>query len=151
MLSLLERCATHESGHAVIGRVLGLRCGGATIEDGHAHAVVATALDINDDLIRCGEYRDFRSSVLDKICVCLAGSEAERIKFGDADASGDVRQIKQLQSRYYISDAEVGRLLPQVHALLLRHWDKVEAVATALLERGTLSGEDIAGITSGTG
>jgi ATP-dependent Zn protease len=155
MLSLSERCATHEAAPAVIGRVLKLRCGGATIiPDGNGydgHAVVATALDINNDLIKRGEYRDFRSSVLDKICVCLAGPEAERVKFGDADASGDVRQIKQLQSRYYISDADVERVRPQVHALLLRHWDKVEAVATALLERGTLSGEDIAGITSGTG
>jgi hypothetical protein len=120
MSSLSERCATHESGHAVIGRVLGLRCGGATIEDGHAHAVVATALDVNNDLIERGEYRDFRSSVFDKICVCLAGPEAEAIKFGDADARGDQRMIDDLQLRYFISDAEVGRLRPQVHALLLR-------------------------------
>jgi hypothetical protein len=115
------------------------------------HAMVATALDINNDLVELGQYRDFRSAVLDKICVCLAGPEAETIAFGDADASGDVRQIEQLQSRYYISDGDVERLRPQVRALLLQHWDKVEAVATALLERGTLSGEDIAGITSGTG
>jgi hypothetical protein len=66
------------------------------------HAVVATALDINNDLIERGEYRDLRSSVLDKICVCLAGPEAERIKFGDADASGDVRQIKQSCNRAII-------------------------------------------------
>jgi ATP-dependent Zn protease len=155
MVSLSERCATHEAAHAVIGRVLRLRCGGATIiADGRGydgHAVVTTALTINDDLIKRGGFRDFRSSVLDKICVCLAGPEAERIKFGDADASGDVRQIKQLQSRYYISDADVERLRPQVHALLTKHWHYVEAVAAALLERGTLSGEDIAGITSGTG
>jgi hypothetical protein len=113
--------------------------------------VVASALAINDDLIKRGEYRDFRSSALDKICVCLAGGQAETIAFGDAEDSGDMRQIKQLQSRFYISDGDVERLRPQVRALLLRHWDKVEAVATALLERGSLSGADIAGITSGTG
>jgi ATP-dependent Zn protease len=151
-----RRAATHEAAHAVCGRILHLRSGGASIiPDGRGydgHAVVATALTINNDLIERGDYRDFRSAVLDKLMVCLAGPEAETMAFGDeGDARGDVRQIQQLQSRYYISDVDVERLRPQVHALLLRHWDKVEAVATALLERGTLSGEDIAGITSGTG
>jgi ATP-dependent Zn protease len=150
MLSLSERCAYHEAGHAVCGRVLKLRCGGATIVPNglgfDGHAIVAAPLTINDDLIKRGEYRDFRSSVLDKICVCLAGPQAETIAFGDADASGDVRQIKQWQSRYYISDADVERLRPQVHALLTKHWHSVEAVAAALLDRGTLSGEDIAAL-----
>jgi hypothetical protein len=119
--------------------------------DGSGSARVAGVLTSHQDLIKRGEYQDFRSSVLDKLMVCLAGPEAERVKFGDADARGDMRQIERLCARYYVSTDEVERLRPQVHALLLRHWDKVEAVATALLERGTLSGEDIAGITSGTG
>jgi ATP-dependent Zn protease len=154
MLSLSERCATHEAAHAVIGRVLKLPCGGATIvPDGlgfDGHAVVATALAINNDLIERGDYRDFRSAVLDKLMVCLAGPEAEAIAFGDADARGDVRQIERLCARYYISTADVERLRPQVHALLLRHWDKVEAVAAALLQKETLSALEIDAIIPAT-
>jgi ATP-dependent Zn protease len=102
MLSLSERCAYHEAGHAVCGRVLKLPCGGATIVPNglgfDGHAVVAAALTINDDPIKRGEYRDFRSSVLDKICVCLAGPEAEIIAFGDeGDARGDQRMIGDLR------------------------------------------------------
>jgi|ERR1700687_716322 len=143
-----RRAAIHEAAHAVCGRILGFACGGAAItNDGTGSATVDGVLTGHQDLIRRGAHQDFRSSVLDKLMVCLAGPEAERVKFGDADARGDMRQIKRLQSRYSISDADVERLRPQVHALLLRHWDKVEVVATALLERGTLSGEAIAGLT----
>jgi hypothetical protein len=74
----------------VCGRVLKLPCGGATIVPNglgfDGHAVVATALDINNDVIERGEYRDFRSAVLDKICVALAGPMAEAMAFGGADA-----------------------------------------------------------------
>jgi hypothetical protein len=37
----LKRTAVHEAGHAVIGRVLGLPCGHATIKSDGSHAVVA--------------------------------------------------------------------------------------------------------------
>jgi hypothetical protein len=112
--------------------------------------VVATAISINNDLIERGGYRDFRSSVLDKICVALAGPEAETMAFGDAEASGDMRQIERLCERYYISAAEVERLRPQVHELLIKHWRSIEAVAVALLRHGALSGADIDAIIPAT-
>jgi hypothetical protein len=109
-----------------------------------AHAVVATALAINNDLIKRGGYRDFRSSVLDKICVALAGPEAETMAFGDADASdGDQRMIEQLCARYYIIDGDVERLRPQVRTLLIRYWHLVERVAEALLRQRTLTAAEI--------
>jgi hypothetical protein len=96
------------------------------------------------ELISRGEYQDFQSSVLDKICVFLAGSESEAIAYGSADdARGDVRMIKQLQERYFVSDDDVERLRPQVHALLTKHWHSVERVAADLLDKKTLTGAEI--------
>jgi len=144
-----RRVAVHEAGHSVLARCLlgPACCGGATIiPDGNGldgHATVAGHHTIHNDFIARGEYRDFLSSVFLKLQVCLAGPEAERIAFGDCDARGDMRMIKQLCERYSISDDDVERLRPQVHALLTKHWDAVERVAAALLDKKTLTGVEI--------
>jgi ATP-dependent Zn protease len=74
---LSKRCAYHESGHVVMGRVLALACGGATIvPDGtglDGSATVAGHHPIHSDFIASGGYRDFLSSVFLKLMVCLAG------------------------------------------------------------------------------
>ena len=75
--------------------------------------------------------------------MCLAGPEAERIALGDCDARGDMRMIKELCERYYISAADVERLQPSVHALLTKHWRSMEVVAEALMTRRTLAGSEI--------
>jgi len=75
--------------------------------------------------------------------VCLAGPEAERIAFGDAGDAGDMHMIDELCRRYFITNADVERLRPRVHSLLIKHWDAVERVAAALLSRRTLTGAEI--------
>jgi hypothetical protein len=65
----------------------------------NSHAIVAGYHTIHADLIARGEYQDFRSSVLLKIEVCLAGPEAEAIVFGDCDARGDMHIIEELPAK----------------------------------------------------
>ena len=115
------------------------------------HATVAGHHSIHNDLIARGEYQDFLSSVFLKLQVCLAGPEAERIAFGDAYARGDLHQIRELCSRYDISIVNVvnRQLRPEVHALLTKHWDAVERVAAALLNKKTLTGVEIDALVAG--
>ena len=71
---------------------------------------------------------------------------AEDIKFGSADdMRGDLAQIQQLAARYCVHDDDVERARTRAHELLTKpkHWILVERVATALLERKTLSGAEI--------
>jgi hypothetical protein len=68
----------------------------------------------------------------------------EDIKFGSADdVRGDLAQIKQLAARYFVQDHDVERAHGRAHELLTKHWCSVEAVATALLDKKTLSGPEI--------
>ena len=136
----IKRTAFHESGHSVVGRILGFACGGASTADGTGSATVPGVLSLHWDLTRG---QDILSSVLVKLMVCSAGPEAERIVFGDADARGDMPQIKELCVRYFISNDDVERLRSQVHALLTKHWRSVEVVAEALMARRTLAGSEI--------
>jgi hypothetical protein len=54
-----------------------------------------------------------------------------------------MRMIKQICEDYHVSEVTVARLRPRVRSLLLRHWSKVERVATASLKARTLSGSEI--------
>ncbi len=137
----MKRAAFHEAAHGVIGRVLGFACGGTSITaDGTGGATVAGALSLHWDLAR----GDILSSVLDKITVCWSGPEAEGIKFGSADdVRGDLAQIKQLAARYFVQDHDVERARARAHELVTKHWNDVERVATALLEKKTPSGAEI--------
>ena len=129
----------------MIGRVRGVQCGQATIAaDGvNGYAIIASQHAIHSDLSMRGGYQDWHSSVLTKIMICLAGPGAETIVFGDCDARGDMHMIEELCTRYYIAYDDVDRLQPQVHSLLLKHWNAVERVAIALLEKKTLNGAEI--------
>ena len=135
----LRRVALHEAGHAVVGRLLKIKCAGASIiPDGRGYegsAVVAGHHTLHRDLIERGQYQDFLSSVYLKIMVTIAGSEAEKIAgFDDADLGGDDRaHVLDLCQRYSISDATVEDLRHRTHSLLVQHFHKVEAVAQALL------------------
>jgi len=51
MASLLERCAWHEAGHSVCGRILKFEAGGASIQaDGTGSASVASAVSLHWDI-----------------------------------------------------------------------------------------------------
>jgi hypothetical protein len=136
-----RRASIHESGHATVGRILGFACGGASItNDGTGSATVAGVLSLHWDFTRSG---DILSSVLDKITVCWAGPVAEDIKFGGADDRGDRIQIEQLAARYFVHDRNIERARARAGEILDAHWQDVEIIATALIERKRLSGDDI--------
>jgi ATP-dependent Zn protease len=112
----IKRAAWHESAHAIVGRVLKFDCGGASITaHGSGSANVATAVSLHWNITDS----DIHTSVMKKIIVCCAGGEAERIAFGDANDRGDLRQIKQLQLKYYVSDQVISRRRVLVLASLL--------------------------------
>jgi hypothetical protein len=56
---------------------------------------------------------------------------------------GDRAQIKQLQLKYYVSDQDIEAAGARARELVVFHWEKIEAVATALLDKKTLSGIEI--------
>ncbi|MFY9772827.1 MAG: hypothetical protein WAK04_21645 [Xanthobacteraceae bacterium] len=152
---MIKRTAYHESGHAVCGRLLGFVCGGAAIRaDGRGSANVASVHSLHwvRDFSSPSEgfsLTDFRSdvlsSVVDKLTVCWAGGEAERIVFGDADDRGDLRQIKQLQLKYYVEDRDIEAARARARELLLQPkiWATVERVVANLLKKKILNGAEI--------
>lgn len=146
-----RRAAIHEAAHAVIGRVLKFDCGPASINpDGTGSAAVAAVHSLHWDYHERGG--DILASVFDKITVCWAGPVAEDIKFGGyligdpdrgVDDRGDRRQIESLARRFYVSDQDVAAAHARARELVLLHWDKIEAVASALLEKQSLTGREI--------
>jgi hypothetical protein len=147
----LRSTAYHEAGHAVIHRVVGMLCGGVTIEPDYEEMTAGVAI-VHDPWAvysaweRRGKQRGhpYESVLRGRIMGYMAGREAI-IAFGthhlgDGD---DLRQIALMADEAGISEAYLDRLRPKVRALLRRHWPKVERVAEALLDSRTLTGEEI--------
>lgn len=158
----ITHTAFHEGGHAVVGRVLGLTCGRATIvpdhEEGSAgHTVTPDPHRSIADWEARGRFR-YVSMFRAAIMALMAGREAEIECLGSCqgvDAS-DQREIA-----FHIDDAEppavcsdweeardrfAARLRARTRALVHRHRAAIEAVASALLQHRTLDAEQIDGI-----
>lgn len=148
-----EATAYHEAGHAVIGRILGLRCGHVTIvadEDSSGHAIAGTPEETYADWEREGKLRDLNSALVGRILAHMAGAEAEvallgKCRGGDGD---DRREIALML-------ATVGRsgheriMREKTAALVRRHRVLIEAVARALLAHETLTSEAISAMVDG--
>lgn len=157
--------ACHEAGHAVVGRVLGLGCGRVTIVPDATGVGCATIksplaiLDLWDARGRCRyNGRDLRSVYRAYIMSLMAGREAAELCCGPGGSfvgdGDDIRQIETLIRRTYdrdrviwlsppVADFRLDRLRRAARALSIRHRDKIERVARALIERRTLSPEAI--------
>src|SRR5689334_5077933 len=71
--------AIHEAGHAVIGRVLGMGCGHATINADHnsaGHGIIADPWAIAHSWETAGKHRDITSVWRGRIMALQAGAEA---------------------------------------------------------------------------
>lgn len=159
--------AIHEAGHAVIGRILDLRCGGVTIvkneaegEAGHAiianpwATVIAWEQRLYEQVEHRGEaakYRNFRSAFRGTIMARMAGAEAENVilgacQGGDSYDRSDIEQMAASSDTEF-SEAEWERFEPrmrrQTRRLIRKYRAAIERVAAALLERGTLEPDDI--------
>lgn len=159
--------AVHEAGHAVIGRVLGMICGYATIipneaegEAGHTITADPNAIwyqyekQYFDQLkrgLQPPKYRDFGPIMRGRMLTYMAGAEAEHVLLGGS-AVGDDSDRYQIalmaENRYaFSSDEEAERYEPrmrrQARRLVRKHRDKIERVATVLLQRQTLAEDEI--------
>ena len=159
--------AIHEAGHAVIGRVLGMVCGGVSVIPNEAEGEAGHAITADPnatwyqyekqyfDQLRCGlrppKYRDFGPVMRGRIITYMAGAEAEHVLLnGSAGGDGDDRyQIELMaETRWaFSSDEEWGRAEPrmrrQTRRLIRKHRDKIERVAEALLQRRSLNSSEV--------
>jgi len=155
--------ANHEAGHAVIGHMLGLACGSVTIvPDGGgvgcttAKSPLAT-LDAWDARGRCRyNGRDLRSVYRAYIMQLMAGREAADLICGPGGSfTGDQDDIRQIETLIHVTydldreswpspspqggDFNLERLRKATRSLCIRHREKIERVAQALLKHKTLS------------
>jgi hypothetical protein len=153
-----KHTAVHEAGHAVIARVLGLRCGELTIvanlDEGYAGCSHASDPWLTvDDWERAGRYRehDIRQAYRGYVLGLMAGAEAEIEILGEAEEDGDADDRHWIIRAAWSSDSGIGasrwhryepRLRRQARRLVRKHREKIERVANALLERRTLTKEE---------
>jgi hypothetical protein len=146
----LKQTACHEAGHAVIGRVLTLPCGRATIRPNYAeaeagHAITPEPYACLHEWRKRGHVRDSRDAHLHaRIMTYMAGAEAEKLLLG-TNSIGDVDDRKQIElmADELHRDTNWSRLEPRLRAmtrmLVRRHKAHIERVAKALLAKTSLS------------
>jgi hypothetical protein len=132
-----EVTAIHESGHVIIGLVLGLRVGDVTI----------MAADGDAGLAKCGpEFRSERMrpakyAIHADAMVSMAGTQAE-LEIQGKSCGGDRSDRANIDS--LTSDDKVkARLRLMTRMLVRRHRLAIEHVAETLVDVGTLSGRHI--------
>jgi len=149
--------AIHEAGHAVIGRVLSLRCGGASIvPDFDAGEAGHSILDDPWATVQDWEYQGKRHDRIDKalrarIIVLMAGAEAEELiigKFtgGDGDDRYEITSLATSSDSGLTADKWTRfepRMRRQCRRLVRRYAEPIKLVAKALIERDTLQAEEI--------
>jgi ATP-dependent Zn protease len=148
--------AYHEAGHAVIGRVLTLLSGGATIEPDYEAESAGCAITENPHACeRAWEKRGKVRYSLDvalhaQIITSMAGAEAEIVLLGQTDGGaghdrlkiGIMAQNLSIPLEHFWERTE-PRLRAFTRRLVLRHREPIERVAAALLEKKTLSGAEL--------
>ena len=140
--------AVHEAGHAVIARVLTLKCGGASIRADYKTETAGYAI-IHDPLECDGEWRyrfkrrDTEAAERARIIVCMAGIEAEIELLGAAEGGDgeDLHHIDLLAEQ--LNRCDLNRLRRMTRMLVRRHRERIERVADALLAKKRLTEKQI--------
>jgi hypothetical protein len=140
-----HRIATHEAGHV-----------GAALQFGIP--IIRVTIDAATPHLHRGHYRALHGVALEAMCIlCLSGPAAEEYLVGPITDDSDHIDIEMargyLARRFDVVQigVELGRARTAARRLVRDQQQRIRLIATALLERGTMTGEDIAGITSGTG
>jgi hypothetical protein len=142
--------AIHEGSHAVIARVLTLDCGSATIERDHnsaGHAITNDPWACIYAWERRGKVRDDDAVWHARIITFMAGAEGEIELLGSTQGgdSDDRYQIELMADE--LEGERWSRIEPRLRAmtrmLVRRHRVLIERVAAALLQRKTLSREEL--------
>jgi len=151
--------AYHEAGHAVIGRVLTLPCGGANIKRNYAE--MTAGYSITPDPYACewewekrGKVRGNKAIWHARIITLMAGAEAEKILLGQAPemiGDGDDRHWIGLMLEEVASAPNWERYEARLRAitgmLVRRHRLLIRRVAKALLAKRVLSANQIDALT----
>jgi hypothetical protein len=137
------RAAHHEAGHCVAALQFSVPIKACTIKDGYA------------GMFR-GNYRPPAVGVGVEVMsvLALSGPAAEREYVGPITDGSDATDIamarEYLSQRYDASQIlfQLNRARDSAAALVRTPWarQRITAIATALLQHGTLSGQDIAGL-----
>jgi ATP-dependent Zn protease len=147
--------AYHEAGHAVVGRVLTLVCGEATIKRDYKSRTAGVS--ICPDPYAClyewerrGKVRDSQNAVwIARTIAFMAGAEAQvellgtpRSRIGDADDRYQIAlMLEEIAPANW--DRYEARLRAMTRRLVRRHKARIERVAKALLAKTTLSAEEL--------
>ena len=145
--------AIHEAGHAVISRVLGMTCGGASIlhnsdEGEEGHSVCADPYLTDWDWQERGKFREFGSILVGRILSHMAGAESER-SILRVEPAGDGYDREQITLMAFAAgfqddwDSWEPRMRRHCGALVKRHRAAIVRVADALERGGTLTDAQI--------
>lgn len=157
-----EATAYHEAGHAVVALAQGLRMERVTIkpsEGSHGHA--RASLDELKGVLMNGEVagRRLRNQIEKHMRQRLAGSISQRrfrpLSYRSHHSRDDDEFVLDLSAHLGLSPEEanvrIAQLGDETDRLIKAHWPEIIAVATALLERETLSAAQLRRIVSGKG
>jgi ATP-dependent Zn protease len=145
--------AIHEASHAVIGRVLTLACGGATIvpdyeAGGAGYSITEDPYICGSEWAKRGKARDIDTVWHARIMTYMAGAEGEVELIGSTQGGdGDDRYQIELMAEELVAHKNWKllelRLRAMTRMLVRRHRVLIERVAAGLLDRKTLSREEL--------
>ena len=136
--------AYHEAGHAVIGRVLTLDSGSATVKPDHdsgGHAITCGPWACIDAWEKRGRVRGPDAAWYAQIITCMAGAEsvAELLRSAPRGDGDDRYQVALMAEELENWDRIEPRLRAMTCMLVRLHRALIERVAKALLDRTTLT------------
>jgi hypothetical protein len=140
--SFSERAAYHEAGHCAAALAYGI-------------PIISVTIDADIPHLHWGRYRAQHDAGLEcMVTLCLVGPAAEAYFCGSIEDGADrfdIEMARQHLVRRFeplLIAAEIARLRDAAERLVRTPWAerRIRLVAEALLQRGTLSGEEICGL-----